>query len=131
MPKIVVAEDDKDIRELIALSLTYSGYEVVTAADGQQAIELTVQERPDLIMLDVRMPRLNGYKVLERIKEMPALAETPVVFLSAKGQESEIQSGLDLGAVQYILKPFSPDELIRKIGEIIAQAEQTVVEDPS
>ena len=130
MTKILIAEDDPDIRELIVISLKYAGYEVVPAADGQQAVDLTVQENPDLIMLDVRMPLLTGFEALERIKERPQFKDTPVVILSAKGQEAEIQSGLDLGACQYILKPFAPDELIGKIQEIVAGAQEAPVEHP-
>ena len=130
MTKILIAEDDRDIRELIVISLKYAGYEVVPAADGQQAVDLTVQENPDLIMLDVRMPLLSGFEALEQIKEHPQFKDTPVVILSAKGQEAEIKSGLDLGACQYILKPFAPDELIGKIQEIVAGAQEAPVEHP-
>jgi DNA-binding response OmpR family regulator len=128
MTKILIAEDDIDIRELIAISLKFAGYEVIPAADGQQAIDLTVEEHPDLIMLDIRMPRLDGFQVLEQIKARPEFAKTPVVILSAKGQESEIQAGLELGATQYILKPFAPDELIAKIKQIETKAPETTVE---
>jgi DNA-binding response OmpR family regulator len=130
MTKILIAEDDRDIRELIVISLKYAGYEVVPAADGQQAVDLTVQENPDLIMLDVRMPLLSGFEALEQIKERPQFKDTPVVILSAKGQEAEIKSGLDLGACQYILKPFAPDELIGKIQEIVTGAQEAPVEHP-
>ena len=130
MTKILIAEDDPDIRELIVISLKYAGYEVVPAADGQQAVDLTVQENPDLIMLDVRMPLLTGFEALEQIKERPQFKDTPVVILSAKGQEAEIKSGLDLGACQYILKPFAPDELIGKIQEIVTGAQEAPVEHP-
>ena len=119
MTKILIAEDDRDIRELIVISLTYAGYEVISAADGQQAVHLTIEENPDLIMLDVRMPRLTGFEALALIKEHPEFEDVPVVILSAKGQEDEIQNGLDLGANQYILKPFVPTELIEKINAIV------------
>ena len=129
MTKILIAEDDRDIRELIAISLRYAGYEVVSAADGQQAVDLTIEEKPDLIMLDVRMPRLTGFQALEQIKDQPEFEDVPVVILSAKGQENEIQSGLDLGASQYILKPFAPDELIEKIGQIVESTDKKLVEN--
>ena len=128
MTKILIAEDDKDIRELIVISLKFAGYEVISAADGQQAVDLTVEEKPDLIMLDIRMPRLNGFQALEQIKAKCEFADTPVVILSAKGQECEIQAGLELGATQYILKPFAPDELIEKIKQIEAETPETTVE---
>jgi DNA-binding response OmpR family regulator len=128
MTKILIAEDDQDIRELIVISLTYAGYEVVPAWDGQQAVDLTIEEKPDLIMLDVRMPRLTGFEALARIKERPEFEDVPVVILSAKGQENEIQNGLDLGASQYILKPFAPDELIKKINQIVENTHESPVE---
>jgi two-component system phosphate regulon response regulator PhoB len=130
MTKILVAEDDQDIRELIVLSLRFSGYDVIPAADGQQAVDLAFEEQPDLIMLDLRMPRLNGYEALEQIKARPGLEHVPVVILSAKGQDAEIQTGLDLGASQYILKPFAPDELVLKIGQIVAASKETATETP-
>jgi DNA-binding response OmpR family regulator len=128
MTKILIAEDDQDIRELIVIALKFAGYEVISAADGQQAVDLTIEEKPDLIMLDIRMPRMNGFQALEQIKELREFESTPVVILSAKGQESEIQAGLELGATQYILKPFAPDELIQKIKKIELQMPQTTVE---
>jgi len=128
MTRILVAEDDLDIRELIAISLRYAGYEVIPAADGQQAVDLTIAEKPDLIILDVQMPRLTGFEALKQIKVRPEFIDTPVVILSAKGQESEIQSGLELGATQYILKPFAPDELIEKIKQIETDTVETTVE---
>jgi DNA-binding response OmpR family regulator len=123
MSKILVAEDDQDIRELIVLSLTFSGYTVFSAPDGRQAVELAIAEQPDLILLDVRMPALTGYEALAEIKKQPELEDVPVVFLSAKGQDAEIQAGLDLGACQYILKPFAPDELTKKIGALLTERE--------
>ena len=128
MTKILVAEDDPDIRELIALSLRFAGYEVIPAADGQQAVDLAVERKPDLIMLDIRMPRLTGFEALEQIKQRDEFAQTPVVILSAKGQESEIQAGLELGAIQYILKPFAPDELVAKIKQLEASISEPTVE---
>lgn len=130
MTKILVAEDDKDIRELIVLSLRFSGYEVIPAPDGQQAVDLTFEEKPDLIMLDIRMPGLTGFEALKQIKGRPEFENVPVVILSAKGQDSEIQMGLDLGANQYILKPFAPDELVTKIGQIMAETNRAAIENP-
>jgi DNA-binding response OmpR family regulator len=131
MTKILIAEDDLDIRELIAISLRYAGYEVILAVDGQQAVDLTIAEKPDLIILDIRMPRLTGFEALEQIKDKPEFIDTPVVILSAKGQESEIQAGLELGATQYILKPFAPDELIEKIKQIAPDTFETSMESLS
>ncbi|MBL7198666.1 MAG: response regulator [Anaerolineae bacterium] len=119
MAKILIAEDEKDIRELIVFSLTFAGFEVVSAIDGIEAVEKTLQTKPDLIMMDVRMPRMTGYEACARLKANEKTKHIPVIMLSAKGQESEIQTGLDVGAYEYILKPFAPDELIQRVKDIL------------
>jgi DNA-binding response OmpR family regulator len=121
MAKIVIAEDERDIRDLIAFTLRFAGHEVVAGANGEEAVELVERENPDLIMLDVRMPRMTGYDACRAIKANPAFVDTPVVFLSAKGQESEIETGLAAGAEEYFLKPFAPDELTKRVHEILAK----------
>ena len=117
MAKILIAEDERDIRDLITFTLRYNGHEVLAASNGEEALALTEKEIPELVLLDVRMPRMTGYEVCRRIKEEDDLSHIPVLFLSAKGQEAEVQAGLDAGAVDYILKPFSPDQLISRIEE--------------
>ncbi len=119
MSRILVAEDEKDIRELIAFTLRFAGFDVLLATNGAEAVEVAEAERPDLILLDVRMPRMSGYEACRRLKENPQTASLPVVFLSAKGQDSEIQQGLESGAEEYILKPFAPDELIQQVRDIL------------
>jgi CheY-like chemotaxis protein len=119
MIKILVAEDERDIRDLIAFTLKFAGYEVLTANNGEEAVALTVQELPALVLTDVRMPKMTGYEACRQIKADPATARIPVVFLSAKGQEAEVQSGLDAGGDAYLLKPFAPDQLTRKVAEIL------------
>jgi DNA-binding response OmpR family regulator len=99
--------------------LQYGGYEVVPTSNGQDALDLIHKERPDLVLLDVRMPRMTGYEVCERIKKANDTCHIPVVFLSAKGQEAEVNTGLDLGATDYILKPFAPDQLLVRLGNIL------------
>ena len=121
MAKILIAEDEKDIRELIKFSLSFAGFEVVTVSNGQELVDTVkaMEVKPDLIMSDVRMPQKTGYEACAEIKAIPELQEIPVVFLSAKGQESEIQTGLNSGAYEYILKPFAPDELIKRVTDIV------------
>lgn len=121
MAKIVIAEDDPDIRELIAFTLRFAGYEVITGSNGEEGYQLTKSERPDLVMLDVRMPKLTGYEACKRIKSEPELAATPVIFLSAKGQENEIEQGLAAGAEEYLLKPFAPDQLVDRVKAVLAK----------
>jgi DNA-binding response OmpR family regulator len=121
MATILVAEDELDIRDLIAFTLTYAGHEVIKATNGEEAYALAVQQKPALVLMDVRMPRMTGYDACRALKSNVETAEIPVVFLSAKGQESEVQTGLEAGAVDYILKPFSPDQLTKRVGEILAR----------
>ena len=121
MTKILIAEDERDIRDLIAFTLRFANYEVVAASNGEEAVSLAKQEVPDLILMDVRMPRLTGYEACMAIKSEPNLKDIPVIFLSAKGQESEIQAGLQAGAVEYLLKPFAPDQLTARIQAILAK----------
>lgn len=124
MAHILVAEDERDIRELINFTLMFAGHTVIQAANGAEAVELATKAladaaKPDLIMMDVRMPKLTGYEACRQIKLMDDFKDTPVVFLSAKGQDEEIQTGLSVGAAAYILKPFSPDDLTRRVAEIL------------
>lgn len=119
MAKILIAEDEPDIRELVAFMLRFAGYEVVAAANGEDAVQTAAREVPDLILMDVRMPRMTGYDACRLMKANPDLQDVPVVFLSAKGQETEIQSGLAAGAEEYLLKPFSPAELTNRVKGIL------------
>ncbi|MEP7358461.1 MAG: response regulator [Anaerolineales bacterium] len=127
MTKILIAEDERDIRDLIAFTLKFAGYDIVTANNGEEAVQLTRQELPDLVITDVRMPKMTGYEACKLIKADPTTAHIPVVFLSAKGQEAEVQTGLDSGADEYLLKPFAPDQLTRKVADILAAAKRKPV----
>ncbi|HSH03209.1 MAG TPA: response regulator [Anaerolineae bacterium] len=124
MAKILIAEDEHDIRELITLTLTFSGHEVTSAKDGQEAVEIAEDRGGDfdLIMMDVRMPRMTGYEACRAIRQIETTKDTPFIFLSAKGQEGEVQTGLEAGATEYILKPFAPDILVNKVTEVLARA---------
>ena len=119
MAHILVAEDERDIRELINFTLMFGGHTVTLAANGVEAVEKVAEAKPDLIMMDVRMPKMTGYEACRQIKLIEAVKDVPVVFLSAKGQDEEIQSGLGAGAVAYILKPFGPEDLNRQVNEIL------------
>jgi CheY-like chemotaxis protein len=121
MAKILVAEDERDIRDLIAFTLQFAGHQVLTANNGEEAVQITQKEIPDLVLTDVRMPKMTGYEACKLIKADPATQHIPVVFLSAKGQEAEVQTGLDSGADEYLLKPFAPDQLTRKVAEILGR----------
>lgn len=119
MTKILIAEDERDIRELVNFSLQFGGFTVVQAANGAEAVEQAEKELPDLILMDVRMPKMTGYEACRQMKTMPEICDIPVVFLSAKGQETEIQTGLESGAEEYILKPFAPDELVKQVQAVL------------
>ena len=120
MARILVAEDEEDIRDLIEFTLSYVGHEVISVSNGEEAYQSARQVLPDLILLDVRMPIMSGIEACNKIKSDPETYRIPVVFLSAKGQDSEIKAGLEAGAVEYLLKPFSPDDLNRRLSEILA-----------
>lgn len=121
MAHILVAEDERDIRELINFTLTFAGHQLTLAANGAEALELAQQVKPDLIMMDVRMPQMTGYEACRRMKELDSTKDIPVVFLSAKGQDEEINTGKSVGAIAYILKPFAPDDLTKRINDILQQ----------
>lgn len=112
---IVVAEDEPDIRELICFTLQFAGWSTQGTRNGMGAYAFTKVLEPDLVLLDARMPKMTGYDACRLIKSDPDIQQIPVIFLSAKGQDTEIQTGLDAGAKEYLLKPFAPDQLIGRI----------------
>jgi DNA-binding response OmpR family regulator len=127
MAKILIAEDEPDIRNLITFTLRFAGHEVIDASNGIELLEKAEEmaqsnELPDLILMDVRMPRMTGYEACERIQAHVTLKNVPVAFLSAKGQEAEVQTGLDAGAIAYIVKPFSPDELTENVETLLEES---------
>jgi CheY-like chemotaxis protein len=120
MAKILIAEDERDIRELVAFSLRFLGkYDVSEAANGVEAVEHATAEHPDLILMDVRMPRMTGYEACKKLKENDETKNIPVIFLSAKGQDKEIQQGINAGAEEYILKPFESEDLLSKVRQAL------------
>ena len=121
MAKILIAEDERDIRDLVAFTLRFAGHEVTAATNGEEAVELAPKINPDLILMDVRMPRMTGYEACKIMKTMPGVKDIPVVFLTARGQESEIQQGLGAGAEEHLLKPFAPDQLTERVKAILAK----------
>ncbi|MCE7858530.1 MAG: response regulator transcription factor [Anaerolineales bacterium] len=121
MARILIAEDEPDIRELVAFTLRFAGHEVTTTTNGEEAFHKAQEMIPDLIMMDVRMPRMTGYDACRAMKQIPSLKDIPIVFLSAKGQDAEIQSGLEAGAEEYLLKPFAPDQLVERVKAILSK----------
>ena len=119
MANILIAEDEREIRDLIQFTLMFAGHKITAAANGAEALELAPKVKPDLIMMDVRMPKMTGYEACREMKKIEELKKVPVIFLSAKGQDEEKQTGIEAGAIAYILKPFAPDDLTRQIAEIL------------
>jgi DNA-binding response OmpR family regulator len=114
-PVVLVADDEEDIRVLVSFRLDRAGWDVVTAADGREALDLILERRPDIAVLDVRMPKLTGIEVLQQVRADVTVGETPVILLSAGVQEDSIAKGLEAGANEYMKKPFSPDELAARV----------------
>jgi len=122
--KILVAEDDADILFLISYSLQYVGHKVIEATNGCEALDMAKQEQPDLIILDVRMPKVSGLEACLQLKSEASTRDIPVIFLSARGQDPEVKRGLALGAEEYVLKPFAPEELLRRVDGILRRTER-------
>lgn len=120
MAKILLAEDEQHIAEMIVFKLTNGGHQVIRAHDGEEAMLLAGRETPDLILLDVMMPVLTGFEVLRRLKADPASRAIPVIMVTAKGQERDVVRGLQDGATDYIVKPFSLKELAARV-ELVLQ----------
>ncbi|HWS22988.1 MAG TPA: response regulator [Anaerolineales bacterium] len=121
MAKILVAEDEQDIRNLIAFTLQFAKHEPVIARDGAEALELARNGSFDLIFLDIRMPKITGYDVCRALKTESSTADTPIVFVSAKGQELEIEEGYQAGADHYILKPFEPMQVLQCVSDLLGK----------
>ena len=120
--KILVIEDDKFLRELISQKLIKEGYDVVEAIDGERGVKTTKEEKPDLILLDLILPGIDGFEVLARIKSDSSVADKPVIILSNLGQKDDIEKGLKMGAVDYLIKAhFTPGEIIEKIRVILKE----------
>jgi CheY-like chemotaxis protein len=111
-PLILCADDDPDILSLVSLRLERLGYEVVTAPDGRAALERARERRPDVVVLDVMMPGIDGWEVCRQLKETPGVRHIPVIFLSARAQDEDRQRGYALGVDEYVTKPFDPAHLV-------------------
>ena len=109
--KVLIAEDSPTIRRLVATRLAADGYEVLEAADGAEAVEMALRERPDLLVLDKVMPKLDGFEVVRAVREDPRTRSAPIVMLTERTNEEDVLGGLDLGVEEYIPKPFNPHEL--------------------
>jgi DNA-binding response OmpR family regulator len=118
--KILVVDDEPFILRSLLFILKKEGYEALSATDGEEALAKIAAERPEIVFLDVMMPKKDGYEVCRSIKADPALAGTHVILLTARGQARDREKGVDVGADEYITKPFSPSMLVEKVRSIIA-----------
>lgn len=120
--KILIIEDDKFLRELIAQKLLKDNYDIAEAVDGEAGMKSVKEEKPDLILLDLILPGIDGFEVLARVKADPMLSQIPVIILSNLGQKDDIERGLKMGAVDYLIKAhFTPAEIISKIKGVLGE----------
>jgi two-component system phosphate regulon response regulator PhoB len=117
--RILIIEDDRDIVEMIEYNLKEEGYQVTSAFDGEKGIELAKREKPDLVILDIMLPAIDGFEVCRSLKQYQPTAHIPVIILSAKSRETDKVVGLELGADDYVTKPFSPRELLARIKAVL------------
>lgn len=120
MKKILIIEDDTFLSEMYANKLSQSNFEVEVALDGQQGLEKIKEAKPDLILLDIVLPKIDGFEILRQVKADPKLKKIPIVLLTNLGQQSDLEKGLSLGADEYIIKAhFSPTAVVTKIKKIL------------
>ena len=117
--KILVVDDEINITQILEFSIGAEGYEVITAANGEEAIDKARREQPDLIILDIMMPKIDGYEACRILKANPLTKGIPVVLLTAKGRDIDKRLGYEVGATDYIIKPFSPNKLVDRIHQLL------------
>jgi two-component system alkaline phosphatase synthesis response regulator PhoP len=122
MPKILVCDDERHIVRLIQVNLERQGYQVVTAYDGKEGLEKVTAEKPDLVVLDVMMPYMDGFEVLKNLRREPETEGLPVIMLTAKAQDKDVFEGYHYGADMYLTKPFNPMELVTFVKRILSGA---------
>lgn len=113
--RVLVVDDSRVIRELIAVNLELEGFEVTTAADGEAAVRLASEVKPDVITLDVMMPRLNGFEAVQQLRQDPTTAGIPVVMVTGRAQTADLDRGREVGVEAYLTKPFEPTDLVEVV----------------
>jgi len=125
---ILVIEDDRDILEVVRYNLEREGFRVLEAGDGERGIETTQKSKPDLVLLDLMLPGVDGLEVCRRIRELPESKDIPVVMITAKGEEADVVVGLEMGADDYLPKPFSPRELVARVRAVLRRVNRAPAE---
>ena len=120
--KVLVIDDDPVILQLLRVNFEIENFEVISARDGREGFEKAKHEKPDVVLSDIMMPRLDGLELVSLLREDPGTRSLPVILLSAKAQNAEVQQGLDMGADDYVTKPFDPLELIDRVNAALARA---------
>jgi DNA-binding response OmpR family regulator len=120
-PVILAADDDEDILQLVSFRLGRSGYRVLQAHDGEEAVALALEHEPDLAVLDVMMPKMDGFEVVRRLRAEEATKTMPIIMLTARAQDTDVQGGFEAGANDYLRKPFSPKELRTRVQALLAR----------
>jgi DNA-binding response OmpR family regulator len=123
--RVLVVDDDPVIVRLLEVNLRLEGYEVAMASRGEEALQRAAEVHPDVVVLDVMMPGLDGWETCRRLRELPEFAETPVVFLSARAQDDDRSRGMDLGTVEYVTKPFDPVKLMELVRRLLGGEDGT------
>lgn len=120
-PLILIADDDPDILALVSFRLERAGYEVVQARNGEEAVQVALARRPDLAVIDVMMPRIDGYEATRQLRQHEGTSRMPIILLTARVQEEDIARGFDAGADDYVKKPFSPQELGSRVQAVLGR----------
>jgi DNA-binding response OmpR family regulator len=126
MARLLIADDERDVRELIIFALRFAGHEVQGVSNGEELLNLVKENMPDLIIMDVRMPKMNGYEACKILKADNSTSSIPVIFLSARGNDEDVKAGLDAGGIEYVLKPISPDKLTEKVDQHLKKVTKRV-----
>lgn len=121
--KILIVDDEKDLVSLVSLHMKMAGYDVLSAADGEKALEIAEDEKPDLIILDLMLPKVAGWEVCKRLRQDPGIKNVPVIMLTARAEIEDKLKGFEAGADDYVTKPFSPRELVSRVKRVLVRAE--------
>jgi len=123
--KILVVDDEPTIVRLMEFILARQGHEMIVAVNGEEALEKIQSQHPDLLLLDIMMPRIDGYEVAQRLRADPATAALPIIMLSAKAQDEDIRKGVEVGVDEYVTKPFTPDHLVQVVTKYLDRLQKT------